>query len=107
MASKVFASIIASFEVVIFLVSLLTLTILYLVSSVVTWLLGVMLPKGLASELTQEGSEVSTAGLEAVRCNIRVLFLFLKNLRLPLSAVLKTESEADQLRCTSLFGTKK
>ena len=33
------------------------------------------------SELTQEGSEVSTHVLEAVRYNIQVLFLFLKNLK--------------------------
>src|SRR6056300_896471 len=89
------------------LVSLLTLTILYLVSLVATWLLAVMLPKGLASELTQEESEVSTHVLEAVRYNIRVLYLFSKNLRQLLSAVLKTEYEADQQQYTSQFGTKK
>ena len=54
------------------------------------WLLDVMLPKGLGSELTQEESEVSTHVSEAVRYNIRVLYLFLKNLRRLLSAVLKT-----------------
>src|SRR5210317_241053 len=88
-------------------VSLLTLTILYLVSLVVIWLLGVMLPKGLVSELMPEELEVSTHVLEAVRYNIRVLYLFLKNLKPLLSVVHKTEYEADQQQYTSQFGTKK
>ena len=60
------------------LVSLLTLTILYLVSSVATWLLGVMLPKELASELTQEGSEVSTHSIRGGEVQHTGVIPFLK-----------------------------
>ena len=71
------------------------------------WLLGVMLPKEQVSELTLEGSEVSTHGSEAVRYSIRVLFLSLRNLKRRLNAVRKMGSEEDRLPFTSLFGTKK
>ena len=54
-------------------------------------LLNVMLPKEQVSELTLEGSEVSTHGLEAVRYSIRVLFLSLRNLKRRLNAVRKME----------------
>ena len=69
--------------------------------------IGRYVAKEQVSELTQEGSEVSTHGLEAVRYSIRVLFLSLRNLKRQLNVVLKMEYEEDQLPFTSLFGTKK
>ena len=46
--------------------------------------------------INAEGSEVSTHGLEAVRYNIRVLFLSLRNLKRLLNVVRRMESEEDR-----------
>src|SRR6056300_1363682 len=88
-------------------VYLLTLTILYLLFSVVIWPLDVMWHKELESVSTQVELEESTAEYEAEKYNILELYHFLKSLRQRLSAVLKTELEEVRLLFTSLFGTKR
>ena len=88
-------------------VYLLIQTILYLVSSLVTWLLEITLHKEPVLESTQDEYVESMQESEEVKYNIQALFLFSKNLKQRSSAVLKMVLEEAQQLYTSLFGTRK
>src|SRR5210317_626764 len=88
-------------------VSSLIVMILYLVFLVVIWPLVIILLNVLELVLMLAGSEVSILVSEAVKSNIRESYHSLKNLKVRLSAVLKTALGAVVQLFISQFGTKK